>query len=340
MKIFGQNPVGEHRKLVEGSSHFKNGTFNNLVETIMLTKDARYVDMIRELLSPPPGRVPVKKIPSLKTDLGIYKSDTPAITWFGHSSYHISVEGKSILVDPVFSGNASPFSFLIKSFPGTDVYKADDFEKIDLLLLTHDHYDHLDYRTLVQLKGKVKKVCCSLGVASHLLFWGFDKIIITELDWWQSSEFYDFEITAVPARHFSGRIFTRSKTLWSAFVFKTRSHQLFLGGDSGYGEHFVEIGKKFGGFDVAILECGQYNTKWPFIHMMPEETVQAAIDLKAKVLMPVHWGKFALAYHSWDEPIERFTKEALRKNAKFVTPMIGEQVVLDNERLNEMWWKK
>jgi len=340
MKIFGQNPIGAHRKLVQESVHFKEGAFKNLTETIMLTREATPLAMIRELLNPPPGRIPKNKIPSIKSSLYDHGQTAPVITWFGHSSYHISIEGKCILVDPVFCGHASPFPFMIKSFPGTDIYNPNDFQTIDLLILTHDHYDHLDYKTLLQLKGKVKKICCSLGVGSHLVYWGFDKKIITELDWWENSQFDNLHITAVPARHFSGRVITRSQTLWSGFVLKAGNYQLFLGGDSGYGDHFSEIGKRFGGFDIAILECGQYNVKWPMIHMMPEETVQASIDLNSKYLMPVHWGKFALAYHAWDEPVERAWKAGMDKHVKMAIPMIGESVIIDKIGDMQTWWKE
>ena len=340
MKILGQNPIGAHRKQVQESVYFKEGAFKNLVETVMLSKEATPFNMIRELLNPPPNRIPATKIPSIKSKLSNHGNAAPVLTWFGHSSYHISIENKSILVDPVFCGHASPFPFMIKSFPGTDIYNASDFQTIDLLILTHDHYDHLDYKTLLQLKGKVKRICCSLGVGAHLVYWGFDKKIITELDWWESSQFENMKVTAVPARHFSGRKIKRAQTLWSAFVLEVKGYQLFLGGDSGYGEHFAEIGKHFSGFDIAILECGQYNVKWPFIHMMPEETAQASLDLHSKVLMPVHWGKFALAYHAWEEPVERVWKAAIEKNVKITIPMIGESVQLDKPGDVKPWWKQ
>jgi len=339
MKILGKNPSGSHKVKVQQSTHFIDGAFKNIVETAMMAKDATPIAMLKDLLNPPANRAPSLVIPSVKTDLYQTSSDKPVITWFGHSSYHISVAGKKILVDPVFSGNASPFTFMIKSFAGSDIYKPADFKDIDVLILTHDHYDHLDYKTLVQLKDKVKFVCCSLGVASHLTHWGFDKKKITELDWWQSAKFENLKLTATPARHFSGRMIKRGQTLWSAFVLEVNEYQLFLGGDSGYGDHFREIGKRFGGFDIAILECGQYNTKWPMIHMMPEETVQANIDLQSKVLMPVHWGKFALAFHPWNEPASRAIDRAKQLSIKYTVPKIGESIIVGDTLKVEEWWK-
>ena len=155
---------------------------------------------------------------------------------------------------------------------------------IDVLLITHDHYDHLDYETVTKLRSKVKHVYTSMGVASHLVYWGYDKQIITELDWWQSADIGDMQLTAAPARHFSGRSVRRFTTLWSSFILSSNDYKIYIGADSGYGNQFKEIGEKYGPFDLAILENGQYNTAWPQIHMFPEETVQASIDLGAKVL--------------------------------------------------------
>ena len=278
-------------------------------------------------------------MPSVKTDLKNIKSDKPVIVWFGHSSYFIRINNKNILIDPVFSGNASPVSFMVPAFEGSDVYTTDEFPEIEFLILTHDHYDHLDYKTIKKLKTKVKEIYCSLGLASHLIYWGFNKNIITEMDWWQTNKLTaEITLTAAPARHFSGRGFKRFKTLWSSFILKTASYNLYLGGDSGYDKHFKDIGEKYGPFDIAILESGQYNTAWPLIHMMPEQTAQAALDLKAKVLLPVHWGKFTLAMHPWNDPVQRVLKAAASKNLKITTPMIGEPVILDEIYPDKNWW--
>jgi L-ascorbate metabolism protein UlaG (beta-lactamase superfamily) len=161
------------------------------------------------------------------------------------------------------------------------------------------------------------------------------------LDWWERKEVFEgIELIATPARHFSGRSFVRNKTLWSSFVLRTEQHSIYIGSDSGYDSHFKVIGEKYGPFDIGILECGQYNEWWPFIHMMPEETVLAAIDLKAKLLMPVHWGKFALGLHPWDEPINRAVARAQELGVSCTTPMIGEPVVLGETLPAKAWWKK
>ncbi len=340
MKQFGKNPSGEHRKKVNQSLNYKNGSFKNLLPTQMIPKEVSVMDMMKDYFTTPSDRIPKHSVPSVKTNINEIDSDKPVITWFGHSSYHIFAEGKRILVDPVFCGHASPFPFMVKAFKGTERYSASDFNQVDILILTHDHYDHLDYQSLYQLKGRVKKVVCSLGVSSHLVFWGYNKELITELDWWESVSLFGLTLTAAPARHFSGRLLKRAQTLWSSFILQTKNHQVFLGGDSGYGDHFNEIGKRFGGFDIALLECGQYNTKWPMIHMMPEETVQANIDLRSKMLLPVHWGKFALAFHSWNEPIQRVTDRASQLSVDITAPKIGESFIVGEKGIVVAWWNE
>ena len=262
------------------------------------------------------------------------------LVWFGHSSYFIQLNRKTILVDPVFSGNASPLRFTTRSFAGSDIYQADDLPRIDYLFLTHDHWDHLDHKTVLKLKPKVQKIITGLGVGAHFRHWGFEPFRISELDWNQEITLDPgFVVYSQSARHFSGRGFKRNRTLWSSFILQAADKKIFFGGDSGYDRHFTEIGERFGPFDLAILEDGQYDQNWKFIHMTPEETVQAAMDLKAKMLLPVHWAKFSLSVHAWDEPIIRIKKEAYLKNLNLIHPRIGEAVDLDNPAIFESWWE-
>jgi len=338
LKTFGKTPVGEILRKVEASPNYRDGSFQNIVPTQMMTGDTTMLKAMWGFLNKPKNTVPPKAIPSIKTDLKDLHSIEPIIIWFGHSSYLIHINNKNILVDPVFSGNASPFSFTTKSFAGTNLYGVDDMPEIDILILTHDHYDHLDFATVVKLDAKTKQIFTSLGVAAHLLYWGIEDKKITEFDWWDTKQMGDIKLTATPARHFSGRLFKRGQALWSSFVLETGKYKIFIGSDSGYDETFKKLGEQFGGFDLAILENGQYNEGWANIHMMPEETVQAAIDLKAKVLLPVHWGKFSLSLHPWDEPIKRVTAKAAELGVKVTTPMIGEPIVLDKSYPNKKWW--
>jgi L-ascorbate metabolism protein UlaG (beta-lactamase superfamily) len=199
----------------------------------------------------------------------------------------------------------------------------------------------LDYNTIKKLHTRVKRFYTSLGVGSHLEYWGVDPSKITEFDWWETKTFDSgFKITATPARHFSGRGFKRNQTLWSSFVLKTDSAAIYIGGDSGYDSAFKTIGDNYGPFDLALLECGQYNTMWPNIHMMPEEVAQAAADLQAKAYMPVHWSKFTLALHRWKDPIERTTKAAEQLGVTVTTPLIGEPVVIGKDLPNKKWWEE
>ncbi len=339
LKILGKNPSGSRLERIKQSQNYRDDVFQNLSHTDQLSKDSSLFTISKQSLNKPKTIAPDKALPFVKTDLNKLQADGPIIVWFGHSSYLLKVNGKTILIDPVFSGTASPFSFMIKAFKGANEYGAEDMPEIDLLLLTHDHYDHLDYKTLTKLRSKIKQVISPLGIGSHLEHWGFEPSIITELDWWDVHAFTGgIEIISAPARHYTGRGVVRSKMLWSSYVLKTSSHTLYLGGDSGYDTHFKTIGEKYGPFDIALLESGQYNTAWPFIHMMPEETVQASIDLKAKTLFPIHWGKFALAFHAWDEPIKRVIKKAKALNVMVTTPKIGEPVILGQSLPQSHWW--
>jgi len=339
LRIYGKLPSGERLRKIKNSPNYKNGSFQNQSKTNAMAEDASFFKTMREFLHKNKNVKPPKKLPFVKTDLKKLQDDKATLIWFGHSSYFLKLNGRTILVDPVFSGNAAPISFMVKAFDGADEYHAEDFPKIDILVLTHDHYDHLDYKTILKLKSKINKVICSLGVGSHLEHWGIEGNKIHELDWWENFSDGDFSFTAAPGRHFSGRGIKRGQSLWSSFILKTKAYTLFLGGDSGYDLHFKTIGEKFGPFDLAILESGQYNTSWPHIHMMPEETVQASIDLKAKVLLPVHWGKFTLAMHAWDEPIKRILKKAEELKVKVATPKIGEPLILGNDLPSESWWE-
>jgi L-ascorbate metabolism protein UlaG (beta-lactamase superfamily) len=340
-KLFGKYPSGLRLERIKKSPNFRDGIFHNLSPTeVTSNKDVSMIEMLRKFIFGVEGVKPPKPLPSIKTDLKNLASDTPTIVWFGHSSYFIKSRGVNILIDPVFSGHASPVSFMVKAFEGTNIYSVDDMPEIDMLILSHDHYDHLDYETIMKLIPKTKKFYVALGVGEHLEHWGVKPENIIEFDWYDSHQISsNISLTATPARHFSGRSFTRAKALWVSFVFKIHGYNIFLGGDSGYDTHFKTIGDKFGPFDFALLENGQYNLDWHYIHSLPEETAQIAEDLNVKVFMPVHWAKFPLAFHPWEEPILRLQKSVKEKNLKMTTPMIGEAVVLDKIYPDTAWWE-
>ena len=340
MPVFGATPSGDRKKRILRSSPFRDGTFQNIHDTPQLTGNKGFFGIAwLFFFGKKPRNTPERRIPSVKTDLKAIPERENVLVWFGHSSYFLQIGGKKILVDPVFSGHASPFSFTTKSFPGSDIYDAGDFPDIDYLILTHDHYDHLDYKTILAFRPKISKVIASLGVGAHLERWGYRPDVIHELDWGATFSDEGFSLTAMPARHFSGRLFKRNGTLWSSFVLKVAMLKIYIGGDSGYDTHFADIGSRSGPFDLALLECGQYNENWKFIHMRPEQVVQAAKDLRAKTLMPVHWGKFALALHPWDEPPILVTDFAQASGQPLLMPRIGEKVNLDGPPVNSRWWE-
>ncbi|MDP4207709.1 MAG: MBL fold metallo-hydrolase [Bacteroidota bacterium] len=339
---FGTVPSGERLLRIQKSPNFKNGNFQNRSLTPTLAEGYSMMgELYKQIFEKTPRRYPVDAIPSVKTNLLNLPPDSDVLVWFGHLSYFMQVSGKKFLVDPVFSGNASPIPGTVRSFKGTDIYKAADMPQIDYLLITHDHYDHLDYETIIALKDRVKTVICGLGVGAHFEYWGFNPAKIIEKDWNEDVILEDgLKIHTVPGRHFSGRGFTRNKTLWLSYILQTPNFKIFLGGDGGYDTHFAEIGNKFGPVDLAILENGQYNAAWHYIHMLPNEVLKAAKDLKAKRLFPVHSSKFALARHSWDEPLKEIARLNKSTRIPLVTPMIGQMVKLNkNDQVFTEWWK-
>lgn len=339
-KKFGKLPEGERLERIKLSPQFKDGIFHNNSHTPTMSEDAKLFSTIKEFLFAKNKR-PSELIPSIKIDLLNLSPEKNILVWFGHSSYFMQVDGKKILVDPVLSGSASPVYFTTKAFKGSDAYTTDDLPQIDYLFITHDHWDHLDYETVMALKPKINKIITGLGSGAHFEYWGFDKERIIEEDWHTEIKLdAGFSVNTTPGRHFSGRGFKANRALWMSFVFQTPSLKIFIGGDSGYDTHFAAIGEKFGPFDLAILENGQYNTAWKYIHLMPSQTLQAAKDLKAKRLMPVHSSKFALANHAWDTPLKTITTENTALGIPLVTPIIGEMVNLnDSTQQFSKWWE-
>jgi L-ascorbate metabolism protein UlaG (beta-lactamase superfamily) len=337
LPVFGKKPTGPRLARIKQLGNYKKGEIQNLSPTPMKPDEVSYGQMIRGMLKKNPHKSPLFPLPSVKPVFN--PSNQTKITWFGHSSYLLQIKGINILVDPVFSVTPSPFTFIgYKNFKGTDFIRPEMLPKLDIILITHDHYDHLDYPTILQLNLTTKLFITSMGVGAHLEHWKIPREKIKELSWEEEISLMGLTFKAMPARHFSGRGIKRNQTLWSSFILQTAEHKLFLGGDSGYDSHFKEIGNKYGPFDLAILECGQYNAYWPYIHMFPEQTVQAAIDLKAKVLLPVHWGKFTLAMHNWNEPVIDVVAAAHKKNLQVTTPKLGEAVVVGTHYPDQQWW--
>ncbi len=338
---FGKAPSGERLERVKKSPHYKDGAFQNLSPTPTLSSDKNMAAVMFDFLFKKVKDLrPHKNIPALKTDLRQLDPDEDILIWMGHSSLYLQINGKKFLVDPVLV-SASPLSLFNKAFNGTTAYRPQDLPDPDYLILTHDHWDHLDYKTILHLKNRTGRVICPLGVGEHLEYWGFDKHKITELDWNEQTDVEGgFRITALPARHFSGRGFRRNRSLWASYMLQSPDGNIYLGGDSGYDTHFADIKKKFGTIDLAILENGQYNEDWRYIHLTPEDLIKAAKDLQANRLFTVHNSKYALAMHTWYEPLENISRADEKEKLNLITPMIGEPLRLkDSTQLFKKWWR-
>lgn len=339
---FGQAPQGAEKNQIERSPNYRDGAFQNTLPTPGFTGDKNMLMAWWEFLTAKRENArPQQPLPLVPTDLASLPLQQDTMIWLGHSSWYLQLSGKRILIDPVFSSYAAPFAFLNKAFDGNYPWQAANMPEIDLLIISHDHYDHLDYATIKGLMPKVKRAVVPLGVGSHLRYWGMKDEIITEADWQQSVTISDaLSVHVLPARHFSGRGLKRNQTLWASFMFVTPTQKIYYSGDSGYGPHFKAIGEQFGNVDLAILEDGQYDQDWRYIHMMPEQTAQAAVDLNAQRVLPGHAGRFVLAKHTWDDPYKRLAAASKDKAYRLLTPMQGEPVWLaDTTQTFRVWWE-
>ena len=326
---FGKLPRGKRLERIRRSPHFRNGKFRNLHITPMFTSNESRFRLLTNFIfgKKKQHRVPDHPLAMGKTNLRQLPSNENVWVWFGHSSYFPQVEGKRFLVDPVFY-DAAPFHWLNKAFKGTrHVYRCKEMPKIDAYLITHDHWDHLDWNCVKRMKNKTKLYVCGLGVGAHLEHWGIPPEKIMELDW---GEHFDlgsgFRLHCTPARHFSGRGLRGDRSLWCSYLLETPSLNLFMSGDGGYDTHFADIGKKWR-IDWAILENGQYNTDWKYIHTLPQELALEARDLQAKHILTVHHSKYALAQHDWDEPL-RNEKQLEQEGLPVVHATLGGKVLL------------
>lgn len=341
---FGAFPEGARLQKITASPNYRDGEFRNLepIPSMTAAKKGAVQGLITYLLTPKDRPSPPAPVPTVKTDLKALNPGDNMVIWLGHSSFYVQLAGQRILIDPVFSRNAAPIPFANEAFAGTNIYTADDMPTIDILLITHDHWDHLDAPTVLALRDKTSKVVCPLGVGAHFARWGFPEIMVVEMDWQDRLPFEnDLLIHALPARHYSGRSLTRNKTLWAAYALISPAYKLYLSGDSGYGSHFAAAGAAFGGFDLALLDSGQYSEDWRFVHMMPEDAVQAASDLQARALLPAHAGKFSISRHAWDEPFERLVQASQGNSIPLLTPEIGAPLRLDAAQHKfSPWWKE
>lgn len=283
---------------------------------------------------------PHRVLPFRNADLNVFYADAKPLkgVWLGHSTLLLNIGGYTILTDPVFEKRVSIVG--PKSFHKKTPLSADQLIHVDVVIISHDHYDHLNKFSVVKLAEKASVFIVPVGVGERLEEWGIQREKIVELGWWDEYTFgEDLTVVATPSQHFSGRgLFDRNKTLWASWVLKTPLHRIFFSGDSGYFSGFKKIGDKYGPFEVAYLECGAYNERWSNVHMFPEETVQAFLDLRGERLQPIHWATFNLSLHSWYEPIQRLVEAAGNKKVQLLTPLIGEVVDYRQPPSTMSWW--
>lgn len=338
---FGSLPEGERLDRIKQAHNYRDGEFQYPVATPLFSQDAGMLSVLwHNLVNKNDRLVPDAPLPAVKTNLKALDKREDVVVWLGHSSWFIQLGGKSMLIDPVLSDYAAPFSFVNKAFPGTSIYTAEDMPEIDALLISHDHWDHLDYATVKALQSKVAQVICPLGVGGYFESWGFAKGMIYEGNWLDQVEVTGaLAVYVLPARHYSGRMLAKNKKLWAGFALESADRKIFYSGDSGYGPHFAEIGQAFSGFDLVLLDCGQYDPRWSYLHMTPEEAAMAADDLKARAFLPAHVGRFTIANHAWDEPFQRLTEAGIKGSFQLVAPIIGEPVAVDSPSSQfAEWW--
>ena len=290
---------------IQRSPNWRNGMFQNQEKTPQFTGNNTFETIWKMLMRRNSERIPSAPIEAIKTDLHSLSTDSDWIVWFGHSSYMFCLEGMRFLVDPLLKPEF-PTSLIMKPFKGTDLYRPEDLPNIDFLIITHEHWDHLDYATLRDLRDHVGHIFCPLGIADYLRFWGYKAEQITEMDWYEEKNIdyskQSVHITCLPSRHFSNRLFRRNQTLWASFMVEAGGRKVYVASDGGYDRRFQEIYQHYGSVDLAVLENGQYNANWKYIHTMPEDLEQVMLDLQAKQVFTVHHDKFALSTHSWYEP--------------------------------------
>ena len=338
-KAFGSSASGESLERMRRSDQYSGDVFSNSVATTMLTGSSW--TMTRRWFFEPTLREPATPLvfPTVDPELfGKSPESGLRLTWLGHSTVLIEIDGQRVLTDPIFSERASPSRwFGPKRFFEPPLALA-RVPTLDAVVISHDHYDHLDYRSIQELDSVTQKFFVPLGVAAHLAGWGVEPEKIVELDWWESETHASLQFTATPARHFSGRgLFDRNSTQWASWAIIGEQHRVFFSGDTGYFGVFEDIGKRLGPFDASLIEAGAYDVLWANVHLGPENVLKAHEDLRSRVLLPVHWGTFNLAIHAWTEPIERLLALA-DKSIKLAQPYPGESFDIEGPMPKSRWW--
>ena len=348
----GENPKDVHLKIVQSSPNY------DMARKKFVNRRADIMENMGDDISfwdDPIGRLrnnffinsnetsPSQLIPEDRSGVPADFADsagTVKFIWLGHSTFLLSINNKIVLVDPIFSAAASPVSFLVKRFQ-PPVINIDELPELDYVLISHDHYDHLDMETIIKLKDDDVTFVAPLGVGSHMRKWGVDNNKLIELDWWDEIDFDGVTFICTPAQHFSGRmaLFSTMQTLWASWIVKAGGKSVYYSGDSGYDVHYKDIGERYGAFDIVFMDSGQYNERWAAVHNMPDEVIQGFIDLEGRHLVPVHWGMFTLSLHNWYDPPSEITKRAEKQGISVMTPLMGQTVILDSPGVFERWWE-
>ena len=340
--VVGCAGSGDCNSAYASSPQYKGCLFANPPNPSTPPGASTWANWSRFLLAKKVGTVPVDPIPvrPLTTaQLDALDARGNHIVRLGHSSHLLKLEGKFWLIDPVFGERASPLSFAGPKRFHAPPLALEQLPPIEGLILSHDHYDHLDVPTIEYLARRVQRYFVPLGVKARLLDMGVPAERVQEFDWWQAGGHAGVRLTATPAQHFSGRtLLDRNRTLWASWVIESGDQRIYYSGDSGYFGGFKEIGERFGGFDLAMIENGAYDANWPAVHMSPEESVRAFQDLKAKVLYSVHNSTFDLAFHTWHDPLERLAALSAAGRIELATPEIGEVLTIGRRRDNKQWW--
>jgi L-ascorbate metabolism protein UlaG (beta-lactamase superfamily) len=344
MSAFGSRATGLRLERIKASPRYIEGAFRNTARVGVGLKKGTAWSTVGEFLFGGQRRTPLAPLPSLSPIDPWLKPVQSGLraTWLGHSTVLVEIDGLRVLTDPVWGERASPMSFAgPKRFQPVPVTIA-ELPPLDAVIISHDHYDHLDYPSILELAKRDVPFFTALGVGAHLESWGVPADRITELDWWESVELHgrDLSITAAPSQHFSGRgVAGRNATLWSSFVVKGRKHSFFFSGDTGLTPEYGEIKDKLGPFDLVMLEVGAFHPAWGDIHLGPENALAALELLGGGSFLPVHWGTFNLAIHAWDEPAETLLHLAPKQGVRLLMPRLGEVIEPAHVERVDPWWR-
>lgn len=339
---FGGTPDGARLERMKASEQWNDveEKFQNVIPTGGIKPGKRW-ELFKAFWNKPPDPTPEDYPPTLTPEFSDIPSASLRVTWLGHSTVVVSTAGQHILLDPIFSERASPFEWIGPSrfhLPPVDIK---DLPPLDAVIISHDHYDHLDMNSIKELVDTTDALfLVPLGVGAHLEEWGIPANRLRELDWWDEIQIGAIKIAATPSRHFSGRgLFNRDSTLWASWTIIGPNHRVYFSGDTGYFEGFREISERYGPFDLAMFEVGAFNEAWSDVHLGPKNAIRAYEQMEADVIMPIHWGTFSLGLHGWKDPAEEFAKIAEEKGYRWVAPRPGEHVEPGVYEPKQPWWK-